>query len=29
MEKALAGQPIEQFPVPAELPDKEPVKKKN
>lgn len=29
MEKALAGQAIEQFPVPAELPDKEPVKKKN
>ncbi|HBC42475.1 MAG TPA: penicillin-binding protein [Pseudanabaena sp.] len=29
MEKALAGQPIEQFPVPAEIQDKEGGKKKN
>ncbi|WP_347272322.1 PBP1A family penicillin-binding protein [Pseudanabaena sp. FACHB-1998] len=29
MERALAGQPIEQFPVPAEIQDKEGGKKKN
>lgn len=29
MERALAGQPIEQFPVPAEIQDKEGSKKKN
>lgn len=29
MERALAGQPIEQFPVPAEIQDKESGKKKN
>jgi 1A family penicillin-binding protein len=29
MERALAGQPIEQFPVPAEIQEKEGVKKKN
>jgi 1A family penicillin-binding protein len=29
MERAMAGQPIEQFPVPAEIQDKENTKKKN
>ncbi len=29
MERALAGQPIEQFPVPSEIQDKEGTKKKN
>jgi 1A family penicillin-binding protein len=29
MERALAGQPIEQFPVPSEIQEKESVKKKN
>jgi len=29
MERALAGQPIEQFPVPSEIQEKEGVKKKN
>ncbi|OYQ66170.1 penicillin-binding protein [Pseudanabaena sp. SR411] len=29
MEKALAGQPIEQFPVPSEIQEKESTKKKN
>jgi hypothetical protein len=29
MERALAGQPIEQFPVPSEIQDKEGSKKKN